>query len=463
MESKGTGKEAHILVFPYPAQGHINPVLPFSKFLASKGLKVTIIVTPSVKKLVNFPPNSSISIERISDGSEDVKETEDIEAYFNRFRREASQNLAKFIDEKKGWGAKVIVYDSTMPWVLDIAHERGLLGASFFTQSCFVSAVYCHLHQGTLKYPYEEEEKSTLLSLHPLLPTLQINDLPCFSKFDDPKHLVSKHLTDQFINLDKVDWILFNTFYDLETQVAEWMKAKWPIKTIGPTSLLEKHKKLGNDKNQIISLFEQNHKACIDQWLDSMETCSVVYVSLGSIASIGKEEMEELACGLLMSNCYFLWVVRASEQDKLPSDFMSLASEKGLIVNWCCQTEVLAHPAVACFMTHCGWNSTLEAISCGVPLVTMAQWVDQQPNAKCVEDLWKVGVRIKGPENGTFEREEIARCIQQVIGGDNADELRANAWKWKKLAQDAMEENGNSTKNIEDFVVQFFNMSLLLT
>lgn len=131
-------------------------------------------------------------------------------------------------------------------------------------------------------------------------------------------------------------------------------------------------------------MFEPKHDA-YREWLDLKKTGSVVYISLGSMASLGKQQMEELAFGLIMSNSHFLWVVRPSEVDKLPQDFTSLASEKGLIVEWCHQPEVLAHHALACFVSHCGWNSTLEALSYGVPIVAMAQWVDQITNSKFIE------------------------------------------------------------------------------
>lgn len=202
----------------------------------------------------------------------------------------------------------------------------------------------------------------------------------------------------------------------------------------------------------MISLFETNYDAC-KEWLDSKETGSVVYVSFGSIASLGKEQMEELANGLIMSNCCFLWVVRASEVEKLPQDFTCSSSERGcLIVEWCHQPQVLAHRALACFMTHCGWNSTLEALSSGVPLIAMARWVDQTTNAKFIEDMWGVGVRVKPGEDGVVSRGEIAVCIAEVTRGEKGVELKKNACKWKELANEAVEKDGTSTNNIEDFV-----------
>ena len=121
----------------------------------------------------------------------------------------------------------------------------------------------------------------------------------------------------------------------------------------------------------------------------------MVYISFGTLATLGEEQMEEITWGLKNSSCHFLWVVRESEVKKLPINFLQETTEKGSVVSWCPQLEVLAHKAVGCFMTHSGWNSTLEALSLGVPMVAMSQWTNQPTNAKFIVDVWKVGVRIK--------------------------------------------------------------------
>lgn len=201
----------------------------------------------------------------------------------------------------------------------------------------------------------------------------------------------------------------------------------------------------------MINLYAPDHEACTG-WLNSKESSSILYVSFGSIASLKKEQMEELAWGLLMSNCHFLWVVRASERDKLPENFTALASERGLLVNWCHQPQVLAHDALACFMTHGGWNSTLEALTFGVPLIAMGQWVDQTMNSKLIEDWWRIGVRITAGDGKIVSREEIAECIELVTQDDTAMEVKRNARKWKELANKAVEKGGTSANNVKDFI-----------
>ncbi|GJN20436.1 hypothetical protein PR202_gb07814 [Eleusine coracana subsp. coracana] len=129
-------------------------------------------------------------------------------------------------------------------------------------------------------------------------------------------------------------------------------------------------------------------------WLDQRPARSIVYISFGSLVMLSADQMAEVAEGLYDdSGNAFLWVVRASETPKVPIGFADKAGGRGLIVTWCPQLDVLAHPAIACFLTHCGWNSTMEGLAAGVPIVAMPQWGDQPMNAKYIEDIWRLPTR----------------------------------------------------------------------
>ena len=169
------------------------------------------------------------------------------------------------------------------------------------------------------------------------------------------------------------------------------------------------------------------------------------------MADLSAEQYEELALGLQGTNHDFLWVVRESEQHKLAEGFMDETSEQGLVVGWTSQLEVLAHKATGCFVSHCGFNSVLEALCLGVPIVAMPQWTDQMTNAKFVEDVWGVGIRARVDEKETVRRQEVVRCVREVMEGKKGEEIRENVSKWKKLAKDAIDEGGTSDKNIEEF------------
>nr|DAD25161.1 TPA_asm: hypothetical protein HUJ06_026625 [Nelumbo nucifera] len=172
------------------------------------------------------------------------------------------------------------------------------------------------------------------------------------------------------------------------------------------------------------------------------------------MAALSVEQMEEIAWGLKRSESYFLWVVRRSETDKLPNFFVEETSHKGLVVSWCPQLEVLNNQAVGCFVTHSGWNSTLEGVSLGVPMVGIPQWTDQTLNAKFVQDIWGMGLRAQPDEKGIVSREEVERCIMEVMEGEKGKQIRKNAIKWKDLAREAVGGGGSSDKNIDEFIAK---------
>ncbi|XP_003632087.1 mogroside IE synthase [Vitis vinifera] len=444
---RGVG-ETHVLVIPYPVQGHINPMLQFSKRLASKGLKVTLITTTPTNKSKQ-PQSSSINMEHIPVGLQG--EEESLDDYLERFKLIVSSSLVELIGRYNGseYPVRVLVYDSVMSWAQDIVERLSVDGAPFFTQSCAVSTIYYHVNQGAFKIPLEGPTVSI-----PSMPILGVNDLPSFINDTSSYPTLWSLVKTQFSNFEKVNWVFFNTFCELEDEVVKWLASKRPIKTIGPTiPSMYLDRRIDDDEDYGLSLFKPNADACIT-WLDTKDTVSVVYVSFGSLASLGEEQMEELAWGLKRSNSQFLWVVRELEKKKLPSNFVEETSEKGLVVSWCPQLEVLAHKAVGCFMTHCGWNSTLEALSLGVPMVAMPQWTDQTTNAKFIEDVWGVGVRVKVGENGIVKREEIKECIREVMEGERGNVMQRNAQRWKELAKEAVNEGGSSDNNIEEFVAR---------
>ncbi|MCD9642435.1 hypothetical protein HAX54_029261 [Datura stramonium] len=440
--------KSHVLVLPFPVQGHINPMVQFSKRLTSRGsVKVTLITIDSVSKSMPILESGTIKIHSIPHDDDSPPESYDL--FLEWFHVLVSKNLTKIVEKLSDseYPVKVVVFDSITTWAIDLAHQLGLKGAAFFTQSCALSVIYYHMDPEKSEVPFDGSPVSL-----PSLPLLEKQDLPSFVCQSDLYPSLRKLVFSRNINFKKADWLLFNSFDVLEKEVIDSLRSQYRIKTIGPIiPSMYLDKRLKDDKEYGLSLFKPNSETCM-KWLDSRETGSVVYVSFGSLASLGEQQMEELASGLMTSNCYFLWVVRATEQDKLTEEFMSKSKEKGLIVNWCPQLDVLSHRAVGCFFTHCGWNSTLEALSLGVPMVTMPQWSDQPTNAKFICDVWQTGVRVKVGENGVITREVVASSIREVMEEEKGVILKENATKWKQLAKEAVDEGGSSDKNIEEFL-----------
>lgn len=228
----------------------------------------------------------------------------------------------------------------------------------------------------------------------------------------------------------------------------------WPVRTIGPTvPSFYLDKRVEDDTDYGFNLYKPKTESCVS-WLNTKEPGSVVYVSFGSVASLNAEQMTEMAWALRQISYNFLWVVKITEDSNLPNNFMEETAGKGLVVTWCPQLEVLAHHALGCFITHCGWNSTVEAISFGVPMVGMPQFLDQMTNAYFVEKVWAVGVQPKVNGNNLATREEIDRCISEVMHGERAEEIKTNAKQWKEFAKEAVDEGGSSDKYINEIIAR---------
>lgn len=444
-------RSPHALVLPYPAQGHINPMLQFCKRLVSKGIKVSLANTIYISKSMLADPQSPISFETYSDGFDEggYAQAESSAIYLSNLRVVGSQtleNLIKKLDES-GNPVNVLIHDGFLPWALDVASNFGLVKAVFFTQSCAVSNIYYHAYKGLISLPLPDESS-----------VVSIPGLPLFKSWEIPAPLDYLDLVvNQFSNVDYADWVFFNTFHKLEEEVIGYITNLWKVRTIGPTlPSLYLDKRLEDDKDYGINLFKPNCEVCMN-WLKDKPSGSVVYVSFGSSAKIEAEQMEEIAWGLKDSNFNFLWVVRESEEAKLPKNFINEISGKGLVVRWSPQLEILMHESTGCFVTHCGFNSVLEAISLGVPIVGMPQWTDQPANAKYVEDVWGVGVRARPDEEEIVKRKVLESLIREVMEGEKGKTIKKKAAEWKNLAKEAVDEGGTSEKNINEFVAKLLH------
>ncbi|XP_040383023.1 UDP-glycosyltransferase 79-like [Oryza brachyantha] len=454
----------HVLLVAYPTQGHINPLLQFGKRLAARrGVRSTLAVTRFVlATAAPSSPGGSVHLAAISDGCDHAgyDEAGDARAYLARLETAGSRTLAELLcaEAARGRPVHVVVYDSFLPWARGVARRHGAACAAFLTQACAVNIAYGHAWSGTVKLPVREAPGEL-----PGLPAgLEAGDLPTFMVNPADGHGYQDMLVkQQFDGIGDADDVLVNSFSDLEPPEAEHLASTWGAKTIGPTvpsAYLDT--RIPDDTSYGCHLHSPS--PATTAWLDAHPARSVVYAAFGSVAKASPEQMAEVAEGLLATGRPFLWVVRASEAAKIPGDFaVKLAAAggrgRGLVVPWSPQLEVLAHPAVGCFVTHCGWNSTTEAISAGVPMVAVPRWSDQTMNAKYIADIWRVGVRARrsgggGVVDGLVERGEVERCVREVM---EREEYRRNAGKWREMAKDAVSEGGSSDANIAAFVAKY--------
>lgn len=281
--------------------------------------------------------------------------------------------------------------------------------------------------------------------------SLSPSDLPSFLLPSNDSFIVS-YFEEQFRELDVEanPTILVNSFEALEPEAMRAVEEfnVIPIGPLIPSAFLD-----GKDLNDTSfggDIFRLSNGCA--EWLDLQAEKSVVYVSFGSFVVLSKTQMEEIARALLDCGHPFLWVIREMEEELSCREELE---EKGKVVTWCSQVEVLSHRSVGCFLTHCGWNSTMESLVSGVPMVAFPRFSDQMTNAKMVEDVWKIGVRMDHSvnEDGVVEGGEIRKCLDAVMGnGEKAEEVRRNAEKFKGLAMEAGKEGGSSEKNLMAFL-----------
>jgi len=287
---------------------------------------------------------------------------------------------------------------------------------------------------------------------------VSVSDLPSLVQPSNPYGSLRQLIVDQFKSLPEATWVLGNSFEELESEEIKSMKLVAPMRTVGPlipSAFLDGRNP--GDKDPGAQLWKTTN--CVD-WLNTKESASVVYVSFGSLSVLSKEQNHEIAFGLKASGYSFIWVMRPSSSngnidsdENFPEDFLNETSEQGLVVPWCPQLEVLSHESVGAFMTHSGWNSTLEGLSLGVPMLAVPQWSDQTTNSLYIAEKWKTGLRLsKRSADGLVGKEEVEKSIRTVMETERGIEMRKNALRWKTLAREAMMEGGSSDKNIEDFV-----------
>ncbi|KAA8516608.1 hypothetical protein F0562_016886 [Nyssa sinensis] len=260
---------------------------------------------------------------------------------------------------------------------------------------------------------------------------------------------------------------LVNSFEDLEPRyVEEYKKVIKKTWCIGPVSLCNKEKS---------DMFDRGNKASIDEqhclkWLDSMKPSSVIYACFGSLCHIPPAQLIEIGLGLEASNCPFIWIIRecdySEEIEKWVEEerFEERNKVKGLMIRgWAPQVLILSHPAVGGFLTHCGWNSTMEGVCAGVPLITWPMFAEQFYNEKFVVNVLRIGVRIGvefcmewGGEEKVevlVKREQVKKAIEQLTEeGDEGEERRKRAREVAEMAKRAIEEGGSS----------YLNMTLLI-
>ncbi|RDY06895.1 UDP-glycosyltransferase 76F1, partial [Mucuna pruriens] len=447
-------EKRRVLLMASPLQGHMTPLLKLAEILLRKGFSISIVHT-----IFNAPEPSvypEFDFHAIPDGlSEEEATTLDAVHLTDLINIRCQQPLKEFLSLMLSHSLQPVpcfIADASLHFIQPVCDHfklpRFVLrtgGASSF----LVFASFPLLRQKGY-FPVQE---SRLEEPVVDLPPLKVKDLPKFPS-QDPEAFYK--LVCRFIEECKASsGIIWNTFEELESSALAKLRQDFsiPLYPIGP---FHKHFITGSTSSTSLLTPDQS---CMS-WLDRQESSSVVYVSFGSIAAISEAEFLEIAWGLANSKQPFLWVVRpglihGSEWlEPLPSGFLENLEGRGYIVKWAPQEQVLSHPAVGAFWTHNGWNSTLESICEGVPMICMPCFADQKVNAKYASDVWKVGVQLQNK----IERGEVEEIIKKLMVGDEVNEIKENALNLKEKASVCLKEGGSSYSFLDSLVSDILSL-----
>ncbi|XP_019152848.1 PREDICTED: 7-deoxyloganetin glucosyltransferase-like isoform X1 [Ipomoea nil] len=471
-------KKPHAVCVPYPAQSHINAMLKLAKLLHNKGFHITFVNTEFNHRRLQRSrgPESlrglpSFRFETIPDGlpPSDVDATQDIPSLCVSTATTCLGPFKDLLARLNHTAAATnvppvscIVSDGIMSFTLAAAEELGIPDVLFWPISASGFMGVMHYSQlvdkgytplkdeGYLTNGYLETELDWVKGMK----GIRLRDLPSFMRTTDPNDIMLNFLIQETERSKKASAIVLNTFDALDHEILTALQSMLPpVYAIGPLPLL--HTQFDDDDNvrSIASNLWKEDSTCLP-WLDTKEPNSVVYVNFGSITVMTPNQLVEFAWGLANSQKPFLWIVRpdmvTGEGAMLPPEFMEETKDRGMLSSWCPQEQVLGHQAVGGFLTHCGWNSTLESICNGVPMLCWPFFAEQQTNCWYSCTKWGIGMEI----DNNVVRDEVEKVVRELMESEKGREMKRKAMELKKLAMEAADTIpiGSSHINIEKFI-----------
>ncbi|KAL0907207.1 hypothetical protein M5K25_025761 [Dendrobium thyrsiflorum] len=456
--------------FPLLSPGHMIPLIDIAKLLSRRGVSATIVTTtgneplarPAIDRANSYSSlTAALPIELIllpfPPSAADLLQSRNRENLTNLPPSDFSHLLTAIAalrpslhDLLRRQGADFLISDAVHIWTADLAVELGIPHIVFSGHGAFPFCVHESLALMNPLESFSDDETCPII----------LNDLP--NKIELTKPEISEIFNfPPMLQLmkqaeEKSFGMVVNSFYELEPAYADIFRrgragrGAW---LVGPVSL-------SNAADDQIGQADRGSRAHLDtdrlmSWLDAQPARSVVYACFGSLCQLDGAQMRETAIGLEKSGQRFIWAVRdwqgaAAEQSGwLPEGFEERVEGKGWVVRgWAPQVAILGHVAVGAFVTHCGWNSTLEGVSAGVPLVAWPLMYEQFVNERLITDVLRVGVRVrKGAARATAD--EVAVAVGRVMGdGEEAEGFRSRAKEFAASAWRAMEVGGSSYEDV---------------
>ncbi|XP_059667131.1 UDP-glycosyltransferase 88A1-like [Cornus florida] len=358
-----------------------------------------------------------------------------------------------------------LIIDMFCTPAMSVAADLNIPAYYFYTSGAYCLAVFLFMptiHQNTTKS--FKDLKNTYLDI-PGVPPLLATDMP--KPLLDRADKSYEGFMDASIHLPKAAGIIINTFESLEPRVLKVISQGLcvpgdltpPIYCIGP--LIATHDdKPGGDGGR--------HECLI--WLDSQPSRSVVFLCFGSLGLFSEEQLKEIAIGLERSGHRFLWVVRSPPSEDhskrflappepdldslLPNGFLERTRERGLVVKqWAPQVDVLSHDSVGGFVTHCGWNSVLEAVSAGQPMLAWPLYAEQRMNRVVLVEEMKLALPMtESEEDGFVSAAEVEKRVRELIDSEEGKLIRDQAEAKREEARAAMSEGGSSRVALAELV-----------
>lgn len=439
----------HVALLPSAGMGHLTPFLRLAALLTAHNVQVTFITpiptvslaeSQSLSHLFTTFPQITQKHLHLLPLDEPSANSEDPFYYHFELIRRSSHLLSPLLSSLSPPLFAMITDMSFASTVIPITDSLGLPNYIFFTSSAKMLTLYVSFH--TMLGPNCEIKDGLKVSGLEPIPKAWIPP----PLLEEDNNLLKTFFTENGKKMTESDGILVNTYESIEHEalaalnegrVLKGLPSAIPIGPLPPCK------------------FEANQQLA---WLDNQPTGSVFYISFGSRTAMSREQIRELGEGLVRSGCRFLWVVKDKKVDMeddeklievLGQGLLERVKEKGLAVKkWLNQEEVLSHPAIGGFLSHCGWNSLSEALWNGVRILAWPQHGDQKINANLVERIG-LGMWVKswgwGEDDMLVKTEDIAERVREIMGNDS---LRLQALHIKKEARVAVGDGGSSTKTL---------------
>ncbi|XP_057804600.1 7-deoxyloganetic acid glucosyltransferase-like [Salvia miltiorrhiza] len=456
---------AHVLIFPLPLQGPINGMLRLAEILCLQHINITFIITQHIHRRllhssdIQVKYHDTFHFQTVPDGlpEEHPRTIFEFSELMQSLGAVAPSILRKMLTSTDaGKQVSCIIADGLLTFATDIAAEIGIPLLYFDTIS--PSAIWTYMCLPKLiqagELPFKDDNlDETIRNIRGMEGIMRRRDLPDFCRtmnFKDPQvDLVLKQVHHMPIS----QGLILNTFQHLDALVLFQMLKLCPnIYAIGP---LHTHLQ---SSDIISSSIWQEDRSCIS-WLDKQPSNSVVYVSIGSLSFMTKDEFLEILHGLVSSGSRFLWVRRPGSDpvsnEEIPTKLLRGIKDRGCTVSWAPQREVLAHRAVGGFLTHSGWNSTLESIVAGKPMICWPHYVDQQVNSRYVGEVWRLGLDMKD----ICDRVVVEKMVREIMELKK-DTFLERAREMADAARLSVSEGGSSNADLGRLINDIKNMNL---